>query len=49
MTKILTDELGLARETSDGATVESLRQTVMDQQAIIAELRAKYEPEEGVP
>ena len=44
---ILTDELRL--ETGDGATVESLRQTVMDQQAIIAELRAKYEPEEGTP
>ena len=37
---ILADELTL--ETNDGATVESLR-------AVIAELRAKYEPEEGVP
>ena len=37
---ILVDELGL--ETNDGATVESLR-------AVIAELRAKYEPEEGTP
>ena len=37
---ILVDELRL--ETNDGATVESLR-------AVIAELRAKYEPEEGTP
>ena len=37
---ILIDELRL--ETNDGATVESLR-------AVIAELRAKYEPEEGTP